>query len=722
MPISTDTYEGLPGGMNLNLPAQSLDDTEGRYLQDILVDKPGLIRRRGVVKAIAGMAALPKPGSALFQTLDPLGRNRFAAIYGDNTTASLGLWSADGASLASVTWNGTAGTTPPTNPYLLADGKSSLTGGTWLGTSTRYDANSPVQTLALWRGGNLPDYTTGLISVSRGSTAVTGAGTAWATHATPGMFLFGSTDDGYTLTYMGVVKTVNSDTSITLGAVSPYPATGQAFKLTSIRGWCDRIVTGRVTTNTGSTAVTGAATKFLTQGMGTGTWNLYRASDFMWIGKISSVTNDTNAVLAANATNAMNNARYIALQADGDYSINTLAVADRKMGFVTSQYSSRQWFANNGQQFDYTTRVYFSDPSDPEAVDLSPFDGDFIPIASSSGVNTPIKQLMPAYNALMVFKDTETFGIFGNTPTTFQAKKIEDDGTLSGMSVQPYGGGVIWAGRSGVHFYDGIQASNLTQTSLGDYYKTAVRSFDPNKYRMWSMLNRDHYFLFMENATPNVAVIKGTVSTTPNKMVLCINMITKAITMLTNISIRGSLVLPADTGETTWYLVNSTTNGYVCDGADLFDTDGIDSIACDGGALGPSFYLESKKYKEGDSLRKKLYKQIIMEYIVQNGALKVDTVVGLNNMGTTLTSQFPATVYTWTQVPSIGSTATWASLSGTFPTWNSLIQSVFKPKRLKFLKRNQHMAFRIYQADDSSTKVTIGPFQIGYKLQRQGRV
>jgi hypothetical protein len=47
MPILTETFEGTPGGMNLALPQQELDDTEARYIQDGLVDYPGLTRRRG---------------------------------------------------------------------------------------------------------------------------------------------------------------------------------------------------------------------------------------------------------------------------------------------------------------------------------------------------------------------------------------------------------------------------------------------------------------------------------------------------------------------------------------------------------------------------------------------------------------------------------------------------------------------------------------------------
>lgn len=732
--LLTETHEGAPGGMNLALPAQEIDDLGARYMQDILLHKPGLMVRRGPISAISGMAVTPKFGSGLAQTLDPTGAFRIAALYGDASSGSLGLYSADLSTITAVPWNGTLPTTggAAATSYRIVDAKAALTGGTWIGTSSQYDANSPVQTLALWRGGNKADYGTGTITVTRGGVAVTGAGTAWLTNASAGMFLFANTDDPYTLTYIGVVKSVNSDTSITLGAASPYAATAKAYNLTSIRGFCPRVVTGRITTSTGSTQVNGASTKFLTQGVNSGTWQLYRASDLGFIGKVSSVTNDTTLVLAANAALATANERYILIRVDGDFSINVQAVAGRKVGFLTALYASRQWYANLGQQFETVSRVYFSDPSDPEAVDLSPFDGDFIDIASTTGVNTPIKALMPAYNALIVIKDTETFGIYGASKSQFQVRKIEDDGTLSGMSVQPYGGGVIWAGRDGIYYYDGIEAKNITLDSLGDYYKNAVRSFDPTAYRMWSMIDRDHYFLFMEHITPNTGPVKGTVTSIPSALTICINMVTKAVTVQTNVAPRGAISLPATTGETTWFLQNDaiTGKGVFVDASVLFDQQGNDTVRDSAFSLGPDLYFESKKYKVGDSLRKKLFKQLAIHYLAQGGvldangvlqALKLDTVVGLNNVGKTSLTQLPATVYTWDQLPQVAST--WDALASLFPSWDALVQATFVPKRIKFLKRSQHMAFRIYQTSTTAvTQVQLGPFQLGFKLQRPGRI
>jgi hypothetical protein len=703
-------------------------------LQDILLHKPGLISRRGPVIPIVGLAATPKPSSGLTQTLDPQGSLRLAALYGDASSGFLGLYSSDYSAITGIPWNGNLPTTGsnPSTAYRIVDAKAALTGGTWIGSSSQYDASSPTQTLAWWRGGINADYATGTITATRGGVALVGSGTAWLTNVSPGMWIFANTDDPYTLAYVGVVKSVNSDTSITLGAPSPYAITGKVYNMTSIRGFCPRVVTGRVTTSTSSTQVNGASTKFSTQGVGSGTWQLYRASDFGFVGKVASVTNDSTIVLAANAALALANERYLLIRVDGDFSINSQSVASRKVGFLSALYSSRQWYANLGQQYETVSRVWFSDPSDPEAVDMSPFDGDFIDVASTTGVNTPIKALMPAYNALLIVKDTETFGVYGASKSQFQVRKIEDDGTLSGMSVQPYGGGVVWAGRDGIYYYDGIQANNLTVDSLGDYYKNAVRSFDPNSHRMWSMLDRDHYFLFIEQFSPNVAVVKGLTSVTPSATTVCINMVTKAVTLLTNVCPRGSILLPASTGESTWFIQNNTSDskGYLVDANVLFDQQGNDTINDVAFNKGPDFYMESKKYKVGDSLRKKLFKQLAIHYNAAGGpldgvtglhdALTIDTVVGLNNVGKTSTTKFPASIYTWDQLPTVA--ATWDSLAAQFPTWDALITSVFKPKRVKFLKRSQFLAFRLYQTDSSVTQVQLGPFQLGFKLQRPGRI
>lgn len=719
---STQTFEGLASGMNVALPPQELEDTAARYLQDILLDQPGLIRRRGPLTNVAqNFPNTAFKASGVAYTLDPLGNNRLGILNGDTSHGQFSMLnSAFTAINGNKTWNGFLPTAPPNNPYYLTDIKAALNNGMWIGTSSAYNANSPTQSLGLWRGGISADYATGTLTLTRGSTAVTGSGTTWSTNVTPGMFLFATTDDGYTLTLIGVIRSVTSDTALVLEQVSPYPATAKAYNLTSVRGFTPRVTVGNITTSTANTTVTGANTKFVSQ-MTTGTWNLYRETDLAWIGKVSSIQNQTGLTLAANAGVALNNENYVGLRADGDWTLSTTSNV-QKVGFLNATYAEAQWYANNGMSTTQTNRVYFSDTADPEDVDMSTFDGNYITVSSSANYNSPITGLASAYNALLVFKENETFGIFGNSPSTFSVQKIEDDGALSCGSIQQYGGGVLWAGRAGIYFYDGVQTTNIVAGTLGNWWKELVRSVNPAQYRMWSAMSRDHYFLFLEQANPTVPVVKGNASTSTSHLCIVINMISHAPTIFTNFAIRGGVQMPFSTGLETLFLVNTNANvGSLFTSTNIFESNGNDAIISDlDSVAGPDFYIETKKYNGGDSLILKLWSQLIVNYECSGDALNVDTVVGLNSIGATSTTQLTPTIYTWDSLKA--NYNNWNFLKFSFATWSAILTAVFKPKRVRFLKRSQNFAFRIWQNSTAVNNVQIGPFQLGFKFMRPGRI
>jgi len=828
----TETFPPAPGGMNVAVPANELDDTQARILQDILVDYPGLARRRGPMVAASGVAAMTRMGTGIAMTLNPQGIDRYAVLNGDSGNGYFSVLSADMSTWTDLAWPHPLPTSPQTSKalaYRIYDAQAAILGGAMVGVSSAYDANAPNEALAYWRGGINANYATGTLTVARGSAAVAGAGTAWVANASPGMHLFATTDNrviaiptavvptpstaggtlaantyfyrvtalngagettgsvevtatttgatgsvalvwaavagatsyriyrgtaagaenvfytsavasftdtgaastggtvpvsntatvaGFTQTLIGTVLQVNSDTSITLDKASPYPITGKAYTLQSIRGVYPRVTVGRITCDINSMVINGGDTKFRSQGLGTGNWNLYRESDFVWIGEVASVASETSITLMANAAVAVADEAYVALRADADWSL-TITGNTQKPGFLTASYAELQWYANNGQQFDHTYRVWFSDSSHPEALDMTD-DGNWIPVSSSGEVQESIRAIGAAYNSLVVMKENETFAIIGSSPATFAVKKIEDDGTLGGMSVQQFGGGVIWAGRQGIHYYDGIQPVDLVADKLGAVYKNSIRTFDPSRYRLNSMMVRNHYYLWVENIAPTLAIVKGNVSTTPSSWGIAINMETRAVTMMTNLHIRGSVVLPASTGRTVWYLANDATHGYVCDANALFDSEGIDAFAADGGTAGPDFFYESKKFDAGDGMRLKKFKELAANYLAQGGNLNIDVVLGLNDIGQTLTSSFPSSVYTWNTLRQ--SFATWTALKTSYPTWLQVIQGVFQPKRVRFSKASEFLSFRLYQSSSAMTRVRIGPYKIGYKLMRNMRV
>jgi hypothetical protein len=882
--------------MNVALSAQEIDDTEAIYLQDILVDTPGLARRRGPVAKPINWAAIPRPASGLAIAIDPSGQDKYAALTGTDAAGYLSVWSTDHSAITDISWPHVLPTEPgvsSTRRYRMHQAAPAQGGGTWIGTASDYSSTSvPLHALGLWYGGAKADYTTGTISFTRGSATVTGSGTSWVGNVEPGMFLFANTDDAgagtFTSTFIGVVLSVNSNTSITLESASPYSGSaGRAYSLTSVRGFIPKVNKGRITCATDSTTVSGGSTKFSSQGLGTGTWNLYRASDFTWIGKVASVQSNISLTLSANAAIALADEQYIAIRGDwatADKSVD-LTGSSNKVGWLTAIYAERQWYANNGVSFDKTYRLWFSDTADKEAVDLSG-DGDWIPISSTSDIPEPIRALVPTYNALLVMKESETFAVYGTSPSSFSAKKLADDGTLSTMSAQSYGGGAIWAGRGGIYFYDGVSVQNLIEGKLGDVWRNSVFTVDPLRYRMWSMLAQDHYILHIEDLDPTISVVKGNTSSTPTYWVVAINMNTKAFSMMTGLRLRGAVTLPASAGRGVYYVVNGlnvdaaasnlgktaaggtakqlsadyayavhvtpsedgitnkvkwrldgggtgsgdaqfraalysdsggepselleysdpvtvtdtatasdvtftlrsdvklvsgtkywialfgdsnadscrafadtvssksrsvadtfsdgvpatwdtagdatgnddltayvvydTRRGHLCDANDLFDAEGIDTVMAEGDPKGPDFYFASKKFNAGNDVQLKRFKQVAIHYLAQGGAMKVDAVLGLNNVGQTLTSDFPSTVLTWDALRAL--LPNWSSVAEQYPSWSNLIEGVFRPKRVRFLKKDHHFSFRLWQEVPTMTRLKVGPFHIVYKLMRPQRV
>lgn len=884
MPILTETFEGSPAGQNLAQPAQDLEDNEARLIQDGLLSYPGMILRRGPVKQVLGSVEFSTKISGGVQTIDPSGTNRIGIITGDAANGYLAALSDAFTTSTLLPLSITLPASPPSSPYRVVSVSQCISGGALIGISDKYGSPT-AQILVHWRGARKANYTTGTITYNKNSTAVTGVGTAWTSNVEPGMFLFVGT------TFIGVVKTITNNTALVLEKPSLQTGAGSAYTLQSLRGVNPRVMRGRITassTDVTNKAVTGATTKFKDQGLGTGTWDMYRASDYTYLGTVSSVTSNTALTLVATPAIDMANEAFVAIRRDGDYGQSTLGTSDpsnRKVGFITEVFAERQWYLNLGSSFENSTYLWFTETSDFEGLDLSPADGDFIRIGTTRGAPTPGRGLAAAYNGLLVYKESETYIVRGTSRTNFSLQKLADDGTLSGGSIQKHAGGVIWAGRDGIYFYDGIQVENISTAKLGDYYKNLIRNFDPSTYRMWSMLTRDHYMLFIENASPNVAIVKGVRSSTPTQITIVINLTTRAYTTYTNMNIRGAIQLPADTGEAVWYFVNgfpstlvqnsgqtsggaattlakdvqhsmkitvaadgwapritayldaqgagasgsclvraslyadsagapgsllsqgnevtlvagtgadnvdfdlmdgvrvpagtyhivlhvqkdnfiraygltgavgsghtvartyrlgasdpygtavagttyyrawlqsaltSTIKGYICDSAELFDNEDVDAIGCDSGEPGPDFFYESKKFSAGDSLRKKLFKQLAIHYMAQGGPIRLDTVVGLNDIGKTSTSVFPSSAPTWDSLRA--SVATWDALFALYATWSQLVQAVFRPKRIKFLKRSTHLSFRLYQASPLMTRMRLGPFQIGYKLQRPGRI
>ena len=599
----------------------------------------------------------------------------YVYFYPTNPAVSLTL----GDVAANITT--TSVTTLGSGPITWA--ASTLTGGSDLIAGTTDD-----QALGYWAGGVNNDYTFA-VTTTRGSKTVTAVASSFTTELSPGMWLLSGTP-GFWL--VGCVASIESNTSLTLVDPAPVSLAAVSSTFTAIRGVHPKVMRGSITCATGSKAVTGGDTLFKSQGLDTN-WSLYRLSDFTFIGDVSTVASEFSLQTVANCAIAMADEEYVAIK-HGASTLWTLSTQDANhVGFLTAVYAGRQWYANRATSNDELARIWFSDPRDPEGLNVAATKGDWIDITSAS--NQPhrmIVGLVPCYNSLLILKRDETFGLYGTDETNFEVRGVYDDGTLSTMTAVQYQHGAVWAGYGGIYFYDGAQVQNVIEDSLGSWWRLFTQNFNSESDRAWGMIDRDHYFLFMERVTSPTPVTKGDAATFPQNWCVVVNMKTGAVTMLTNLTFRGSVALPGAQGAASYYLVN-TTVGKFGQVYTVLETQGVDNITTDLGTVGPSFYFESKKFGMEDPLILKRFKQLTIHHKNTNGTLMIDTIRGLNTEGITLTSHL------------IDTAALWA------------------PHRLRFSKKTQYFNFRIYE-DPATTlqEVTLGAYQLKYKSLRPGRV
>lgn len=736
MGLSTSTYDSVPLGMNVAVPPHEINDRQARYIQDGILTEPGYLKRRGPVEAIttSGLSSSRNKAVGIVQTTLPDGTIRVMVLTdaGSGTNACF-VFDESGAQLGTFDWVFALSS----SPYTIVNSSPNLGGGLWISTTTNYDPNNTTA-LALWRGSYTAQYATGTMVCTRGSTTVTGTGTTW-TSAMIGAFLFDNLGN-----YIGTVASVGGPTAITLEQPAPFTQTPTAaYSIRPVRGYVKRISTGVISTSNGSTAVTGVGTKFLSQGM-TSSTSLYRARDLTFIGTLTSTpTADASCTLAAPAGANMDNEPYYAINSAEASSVQITSTSglftttsekgqtvnarslQNTPGYLTTTHMYRQWYANLGvaaqANGEPITRVWYSEFRYGETVDFSEKTGNFITIPSTGGAATPIRNIISTRGGLLVLKENETWVITGTDPTNFAPRKLADDGCPSGMSAMAWGGGAVWAGKHGIYWYDGASLRNITEQNLGDYYTTAVKNFPWNTKRMWSTIFRNHLLVFIEQVTPTVAVIKGNVASVPSKLCIVINLASNAITLFYNVEHRGAITLPKL--NTPWYVVNenSTNKFQIGDGSSLFDEEGNDTIICDGNTVaGPDFYWETKRYSLGDPLRKKLYKLLITHYFVTGDGLKLDIITGLNEEGSTNTSTWPISGTTWAFIAATYNT--WADFTSAYATWSAIGTAVWLKKKVRFLKRDQLIGFRLYQNSASVTKLRLGPYQIGYKPLRAGRL
>jgi hypothetical protein len=268
---------GADGGIMQSAPNIGISEANLVWAQDILMDRPGFIRRRGplVEKTIAGSLNPGEMIAGVTSTNTTNGEWYLCVLATDNVSSRFIFFNSDG-NLEGWSWlpfkmpNGSYRfentdtqneTVRLNNPMTMFVGKPALTAGSFLSVFTRYGVPTfsdtsqyaRFQSLYYWRGGHGSDCSLSLCDIAvetvgsltnntqwsrtittTGSltTSVTGSGET--PRITPGMFVFDTNGDA-AYQCIGVVRSVDSETSPTSIVLDKRPMLGHsgAFNATT---------------------------------------------------------------------------------------------------------------------------------------------------------------------------------------------------------------------------------------------------------------------------------------------------------------------------------------------------------------------------------------------------------------------------------------------------------------------------------------------------------
>ena len=527
---------GAAEGLNQAAPGTLIPDSFLRWSQDVLFDRAGLIRRRGpfqkfdtfsssnAVLDVTYPATTGERVLGVFSTYDPVGTPRIGMIV--NTTV---------ASQIRTVFRVFSNSFVLLGQEVLVEGdfvedlsvvsaKSALGGGLWI--TLAGSPSLPSQHYQFfWRGG-YGAYTVGTPTsvVSKTMTAnwvvtsISGARTYSKTITLPnttdlsvGMFVFATANNRY----IGTIKTISGsdivlekhpfmwDSSIDdNGTITAY-TTDIDFNFHSVRPYVHMhgrglmsAATTATTTITSGTVGESAEGHWLSAGIAG--WNLYRASDNFFLGRIQATPNNAQITLAHGCNFVIEADEYVAYPYDKNISFattNSSIVANRTAeefaGLYTAVYAGYQWYGNLANDDININRVVFSASHEREAVDLSRDSADSIIFPGKS----QFRGMGASSTGLLVFLEDRTYILRGNDRSNFSVEQLVPEGCLCASSIVEYGGGVFWAGKSGIMFYDGASVRNLTQDNLGLYYTDSLDTFDPEQDRIIGFIHKNNLIM-----------------------------------------------------------------------------------------------------------------------------------------------------------------------------------------------------------------------------------
>jgi hypothetical protein len=843
MSLQFTSVPPVPRGMNLAGPPLFIDDSYCRWMQDVLVDRPGQLRMRGPLgywyntiddsiglsegeqiigaceTSISSSTGIPEWRGAVFVARGP--SNATLAAQSTGITAR-------------ITSNGYMKVFKKVNnipaivgtvelPFVLnvqydynekrwvnlttIDAKAALGGGVWVGVIDDVTNTSSVGTSALflWKGGGKATVTTPTISTA--SWDLTTANPNLITHASsvatlvePGMFAF--YNNGTTERYLGTVVSVASgkvtlEKNILARTVNEV-VSGVALTYRSARGFVHQYGRGFANYDggaylTGGGIGTDAEGLFkaakLTAGTSISTHfaYVYRNSDYQYVGRIlhNGTVSNTQVQLAAGANERattasqfVQNEAYVVVRDDTDAyhgaaTYDSIAapinLVDRRPdmaptkltlssnskaplpapGIFNSTYAGRQWFANfNTTENIYDTninRVVFSSKDNPENINLCQDASDSIVVPGAEN----IIGIAGSTSGLLVFLQTKTYIIRGTKRSNFALQELYPDGCISTTSIVQVGGGVIWAGKQGIYYYDGATVRNFASEALGVYYTDGIKGFDLAKnsvyafvYNNYLIMNFTKWFsnyslsrwqsagkvtvggITYQDITSNSSV--GLVN--PTKLCLAIYLPTGAISTFSNFTPRGYMtgIMAANTATNSTSPPKGNT-GTLFDLRTLF-TENVDNEATDGvfksyysndivyssttgtSANGPDFYIETKQYNFDETTLVKWWRKLMFnirinqgimmaEFVDINGKSLVQPVTGsdppeYNSSDENGFFLIDTTQFTWEYYNDLG--ITWESIDASNKTW----LEYFAGQEIRYSKwiglRKTSLGFRVH--------------------------
>ena len=759
MSLQFTSVPPVPRGMNLAGPPLFIDDSYCRWMQDVLVDRPGQLRMRGplgywyntaddsiglvegeqIIGAcetnISNSSGIPEWRGAVFVARGP--SNATLAAQSTGITAR-------------ITSNGYMKVFKKVNnipaivgvvelPFNLnvqydydekrwvnlttIDAKAALGGGVWVGVidDVTNTSSAGASALFLWKGGGKVTVTTPTISTA--SWDLTSANPNRITHASsvadfvePGMFAF--YNNGTTERYLGTVVSVAAgvvtlEKNVLARTVNEV-VSGVALTYRSARGFVHQYGRGFANYDggaylTGGGIGTDAEGLFkaakLTAGTSISTHfaYVYRNSDYQYVGRIlhNGTVSNTQVQLAAGsnerataASQFVQNEAYVVVRDDTDAyhgaaTYDSIAapinLVDRRPdmaptkltlssnskaplpapGIFNSTYAGRQWFANfNTTENIYDSninRVVFSSRDNPENINLCQDASDSIIVPGAEN----IIGIAGANSGLLVFLQSKTYIIRGTKRSNFALQELYPDGCIATTSIVQVGGGVIWAGKQGIYYFDGATVRNFTSEALGVYYTDGIKGFDLAKnsvyafvYNNYLIMNFTKWFsnyslkrwqsagqfttndITYQDITNNSSV--GIVN--PNKLCLAIYLPTGAITSFSNFTPRGYMtgIMAANTATNSMSPPKGNT-GTLFDLRTLF-TENVDNESTDGvfksyysndivyssgtntSANGPDFYIETKQYNFNETTLVKWWRKLMFNIRINQGAMMVEFV------------------------------------------------------------------------------------------------